>query len=292
MTAVELLVVPYDSGRREWRMGKGPERLIDAGLVSRLSAVGYDVECSVVGPESDAPPAEIATAFELMRLVAVRVRAALAAGRFPLVLSGNCNTAPGTLAGLSPHPRAVFWFDAHGDVNTPETTTSGFLDGMALATAMGWCWRQMAEAIPGFEPVSEAAVLLLGARDFDPPEMERLSRSEVRLLSPESLRSSRLEDELEGFRPAMPAGYVHCDLDVLDPSQGQANPFPVPSGMSVGEVERTIAAIGRAIPVRAAALAAYAPEYDADGRVAEAALRIAESILAAASPSRAYPVTG
>ncbi len=283
MAPVQLLLVPYDSGRRDWRMGAGPERLISAGLVPRLNALGHAVECSVVVPESDAPLAEIATAFELMRLLAVRVRTSLAAGRFPLVLSGNCNTASGTLAGLTPLSRAVFWFDAHADLNTPETTRSGFLDGMALATALGWCWRQMTDAVPGFEAVPETAVLLLGARDFDPPETERLSRSAVRVLPPKPLRVSRLAHELRSLRPTVEAGYVHCDLDVLDPSHGQANPFPVPSGLSVTEVEGAVAAIGQAIPIRAAALAAYAPEYDVDGRVAEAAIRIAQSILAAAA---------
>jgi arginase len=283
MKAVQLLLVPYDSGRRDWRMGAGPGRLVAAGLAARLEARGCAVESSAVVPESEAPAAEIATAFELMRLVAVRVRAAREAGRFPLVLSGNCNTAPGTLAGLSPLSRAVFWFDAHADVNTPETTGSGFLDGMALATALGWCWQRMTDAVPGFEPVPEGAAVLMGARDLDPPEAERLSRSAVRLLSPESLRTTRLDQELRSFRSTVEAAYVHCDLDVLDPSLGQANPFPAPAGLSVAEVERVISAIGRTIPVRAAALAAYAPEYDPDGRVAEAAIRIAESILAVAA---------
>ncbi len=282
MKPIQLLLVPYDSGRRDWRMGKGPERLV-AGLAARLDALGCAVERLVVVPESQAPEAEIATAFELMRLLAVRVRAAREAGRFPLVLSGNCNTAPGTLAGLTPLSRAVFWFDAHGDLNTPETTGSGFLDGMALATALGWCWRRMTDAVPGFEPVPEAATLLLGARDLDPPEAERVSRTAVRVLSPESLRTTPLDDVLRSFRPTVEAGYVHCDLDVLDPGQGQANPFPVPGGLSVAEVERTIGAIGQVIPVRAAALAAYAPQFDADGRVAEAAIRIGQSIVAAAA---------
>jgi arginase family enzyme len=70
---------------------------------------------------------------------------------------------------------------------------------------------------------------------------------------------------------------------VLDPSNGQANPFPVPRGLSVTDVERAVSAIGQAIPVRAAALAVYAPEYDPDGRVGEAAIHIAQSILAVAA---------
>ncbi len=282
MMEVELLLVPYDTGLRGWRMGAGPDHLVGAGLVSRLNALGYAVASSVVTPERDGVPAEIATAFELMRLLAQRVRAARAAGRFPLVLSGNCNTAPGTLAGLTPLSRAVFWFDAHADCNTPETTTSGFLDGTALATAMGRCWRQMTSAIPGFQPVQDRAILLLGTRDLDPLEAELLSTSAVRVLSPASLRGPRLDDELASLRSDVDLGYVHCDLDVLDPGEGQANPFPVPGGLAVTEVERVVRAIGRVVPLKAAAVTAYAPEYDGDGRVARAAFRIIEALLAAA----------
>ena len=282
MMKVELLIVPYDTALRGWRMGAGPDHLVGAGLVSHLSASGYLVQSSVVTPERDGVPAEIATAFELMRLLAQRIRAALAAGRFPLVLSGNCNSAPAILAGLAPLSRAVFWFDAHTDCNTPETTTSGFLDGMALATAMGWCWRQMTSVIPGFQPVQDRAVLLLGTRDLDPLEADLLSSSAVRVLSPASLRSRRLDQELASLRSEVDVGYVHCDLDVLDPGEGQANPFPVPGGLMVEEVERAVRAIGQVVPLKAAAVTAYAPEYDSGGRVSHAAFRIIDALLAAA----------
>lgn len=278
---VDLLLVPYDTALRGWRMGAGPERLVAAGLISRLEALGYAVTSSVVEPEREAP-AEIGTAFELMRAVARRVRAAVEGGRFPLVLSGNCNTAPGTLAGLAPASRAVFWFDAHADCNTPETTTSGFLDGTALATALGWCWRELAGTIPGFQPVSDDRVLLLGTRDVDPLERELLARSAVRVLSPDSLRHGGLTRELASPSRHADVAYVHCDLDALDPSEGQANPFPVAGGLTVAEIESAVREIGRSVPLKAAAVTAYAPEHDSDGRVARAALRIIETLLAVA----------
>lgn len=278
---IDLLLVPYDTALRGWRMGAGPERLVAAGLISRLEALGYTVASSVIEPERDVP-AEIGTAFELMRAVARRVRAAVEGGRFPLVLSGNCNMAPGTLAGLAPASRAVFWFDAHADCNTPETTTSGFLDGTALATAMGWCWRELTGTIPGFQPVSDDRVLLLGARDVDPLEGELLARSAVRVLSPDSLRNGGLTRELAVAGQHADVAYVHCDLDALDPSEGQANPFPVAGGLTVAEIESAVREIGRSVPLRAAAVTAYAPEHDTDGRVARAALRIIDALLAAA----------
>jgi arginase len=278
---VDLLLVPYDTALRGWRMGAGPERLVAAGLISRLEALGHAVTSAVVEPEREVP-AEIGTAFELMRAVAQRVRAAVAGGRFPLVLSGNCNTAPGTLAGLAPASRAVFWFDAHADCNTPETTTSGFLDGTALATALGWCWRELSGTIPGFQPVSDHSVLLLGTRDVDPLERELVARSAVRILSPDELRQGGLTRELAPPSQHADVAYVHCDLDALDPSEGQANPFPVVGGLSVAEMESAIREIGRSAPIKAAAVTAYAPEHDTDGRVAGAALRIIETLLAVA----------
>lgn len=275
---IDLLLVPYDTALRGWRMGAGPERLVATGLVSRLESLGHTVATSIVEPERD-DSAEIRTAFELMRAVAQRVRAAVAGGRFPLVLSGNCNTAPGTLAGLTPAPRAVFWFDAHADCNTPDTTTTGFLDGTSLATAMGWCWREMTATIPGFEPVEDRHVFLLGTRDVDPLERDLLDRSAVRVLPPEALRQGGLARDLAPLRDH--AAYIHCDLDSLDPTEGQANPFPVPGGLTVAELEATLREIGRSVPIRAAAVTAYAPEYDTDGRMARAALRIVEGLVAA-----------
>ena len=64
----------------------------------------------------------------------------------------------------------VLWFDAHGDFNTPETTTSGFLDGMALAAVTGRCWTGLTRAIPGFTPVPESNVTAIGVRDLDEGE--------------------------------------------------------------------------------------------------------------------------
>lgn len=83
---VELILVPYDTALRGWRMGAGPEHLLQVGLISHLESLGYAVSSSVITPERDAP-AKIGTAFELMRLVAQRVRAAREQGRLPLAAS-------------------------------------------------------------------------------------------------------------------------------------------------------------------------------------------------------------
>ena len=266
-------------------MGAGPEHLVASGLIPRLVKCGHAVEASTLVPASGAEPAEIATAFELMRVVATRVRQAIVNGRFPLVLSGNCNTAPGTLAGLTPHKRAVFWFDAHADCNTPDTTTTGFLDGTALATALGWCWGQLTATVPGFMAVDPPSVFLLGTRDVDPLESELIESAGICPVAPSMMSDSRIAAATESFQTDT-IGYIHCDLDVLDPKEGQANSFPVPGGLDVAGVVRTVTSIAAAVPVMAAAVTAYAPEYDTDQRVCRAAFQIIEAIAGAAAHGR------
>jgi arginase len=267
-------------------MGAGPEHLLASGLIAHLSGGGHSARAAVLTASSEAAPAEIATAFQLMGIVAASVRDSIAAGRFPLVLSGNCNTAPGTLAGLGSRGRAVFWFDAHADCNTPDTTLSGFLDGMALATALGWCWTQVSASVGGFVPVEAGAVVLLGTRDIDPLERGLMDRAGIPVVP-----SSAVSDFCVAPSRDAPAdgsvAYIHCDLDVLDPAEGQANSFAVPGGLDVVAVERAIRAVSAMMPIGAAAITAYAPEYDVDQRVCRAAFRIIAAIADAASAAKA-----
>jgi arginase len=281
---VALIAVPYDSGRRGERMGEGPEYLIRAGLNTRLVQAGHDVEVRILEASPDSWRAEIGTAFDLARTVARTVAALIADGVFPLVLSGNCGPAAlGSVGGLSGTP-VVFWFDAHGDFNTPETTVGGFLDGMALATLTGRCWTRLAPSIPGFRPVPESAVTLVGARDFDPLEAEALNGSAIRRVRPEELRM-QLPAMLGGLSGETSA-YLHLDLDVLDPSEGPVNCYAASGGLSRVDVAWAIAAIAEAAPLRAASLTALDPDFDTSGAGCEAALELGVVIANAASRRR------
>src|SRR3954466_8136665 len=123
-------------------MGAGPEALLDAGIERALRERGHDVHTKLAELPSGAWHAEIQTGFELMRMLSLAVRDAQASKRLPVILAGNCDTAIGTLAGLGTGV-GVAWFDAHADFNTPETTASGFLDGTAVATITGRCWKEL-----------------------------------------------------------------------------------------------------------------------------------------------------
>ena len=277
---IQLLLVPYDSGQRRWRCGAGPEHLVRAGLPAHLQRQGHIVTAiHIIEDDPAYPPAEIRTAFELTRRLATAVRSARSAGDFPLVLSGNCNTAVGTLSGLTPARRATFWFDAHGDCNTPETTTTGFLDGMGLAMTIGLCWHHLGASVPGFQPVAAESTFLLGARDLDPPEAAFLQGLAITAVSVD-----QIPEGLPGLLASVPLadslGYLHLDVDVLDPTVGKANRLPVPDGLSLAHLTAAIAAIRARVPLGAAAITSYAPEDDNDQGVCRAAFAAIDAIVA------------
>jgi arginase len=279
---VDLITVPYDSSLRGARMGAGPAHFLANGAVERLRGVADSVRETGV----EAGPgfrAEIATAFDLARATAFAVRAARGHGGFPLVLAGNCVTSLGVLASL-PESTGVVWLDAHGDLNTPETTRSGFLDGMALSTLLGRCWTAMAGSVQGFAPVAEENVLLAGARDLDPSEREYLERSRVHLLAPGEARGGdALADALDALAERVDRIYLHVDLDVHDPAEGAANAFAAPGGLTADEVRRVVREAAARIPIAAAAITAYDPEADEDGRMLEVGLELMETIAELAS---------
>jgi arginase len=132
---IRIIQVPYDCGYKDIRQGLAPEYFLSNNLVQLREADGHRVEVCRIEAKSEFT-LEVGTAFELNRLLSPAVKGAIAAGRFPLVLGGrNCNSCLGSIAGINSDRLGVVWFDAHGEFNTPETTLSGFLDGMPLAIA-------------------------------------------------------------------------------------------------------------------------------------------------------------
>ncbi len=169
---------------------------------------------------------------------------AVASGAVPLVQSGDCTTALGTVAGLQRAARdaGVVWFDAHGDLHTPATTASGYLGGMPLRLLAGAC-PELIGASLGLRPVPEHQVLLVGARDLDPPEVSYLAGAAIRTC------------EVAELNPAVvPSGplYVHLDADVIDPAEIAGLRFPAPGGpgrAAIAAALRVLLGTGRVVAV-------------------------------------------
>jgi arginase len=154
--------------------------------------------------------------------VADAVASAAGRGERPVVLSGDCATALGTVAGLqrAGSVAGIVWFDAHGDVQTLETTASGYIGGLPLRMLVGYRPELIATRI-GLRPVPEQQVLLVGARDLDPPEVRYLESAQIRRADVGGLGGAALPDG-----PL----YLHIDLDVIDSAQLPGLRYPARGG--------------------------------------------------------------
>jgi arginase len=238
--STRVIAVPYHLGREDRVLGAGPARILEE--LPEVQAV----RVKRMRPFDN----EIRSSFHVVRRTARAVREAVDAGDLPLVLAGNCHSAAlGQLTGLDTEV-GVFWFDAHGDVNTPETSPTGFLDGMALAMVLGEGWSALRE---GLATVPPDRVALIGARALDPAEDDFLARKRI--------RRDNLSLPVESV-------YLHIDLDVLDPSEGRANSWAAPDGLSVAELERAVDEICTRYDVRAVSITAYDPKFDRRGNIA------------------------
>ena len=258
--ASRVFSVPYDSGHRGLRMGAGPLLL--------QQHLGIPVE-TIESPS--AFRAEIGTAFQLYGALATAVRES---GATPIVLAGNCGACLGTLAGVGGRT-GVIWLDAHGDFNTPDTTTSGYLDGMVLAIATGRCFRAIAGK-HGFEPVDEHHVLHLGGRDFDGPELEAMQSSPLALVRTVDDAFSKAVSELA---QRVDRVVFHIDMDVIDPSHGRANQYAAPDGLSPDEIVQAIELTSAVTKIAGINLCSYDPAHDPDGRLVEPARRFVAAAL-------------
>jgi arginase len=272
----QIIQVPYDSGYKDYRMGRGPGHIVrhlKAEKKFPMDELGAD-EVEVQGGFA----LEIGTSFAVARQLAEKVCNVFGRGDFPLVLAGNCISCIGTLAGLGDPPPAIIWLDAHGDFNTPETTISGFLDGMALATAVGRCWGNLAATVPGFRPVPETQAVLLGAGDFDVDEHALLNRSAVSLIDAQRIRKHGLRAALEPLlvkiQTVTGRAYVHIDLDVLDPAEVRVNHFTPTGGLTLAELLGIVSLVRERFVLAATAITAYDPEYDEGKKAVKVAVNV------------------
>jgi arginase len=246
-------------------MGAGPLHLLQTGLKEDLLAVELDLEVVVVRlPEDFYAEAEALVA--LQRRGVKAIQQSRTANRRVLILSGNCGPAAlSAAAALDPKNTGVIWFDAHADFNTPETSASGFLDGMSLAILTGRCWPALAGRFASFEPLPEANVILVGARDLDSPEAAAISQSAITHVAPG--RMDLFKDALATLSARVENFYVHLDVDVLDESEGRANSYASGGGLSANDLYAALELLQRSGQTKVAAITSYDPAGDHDGRV-------------------------
>jgi arginase len=231
----------------------GPSAIRIAGLDQRLRELGHKVvddgdiviknmEELKVGNERARYLGEIARA---SGVIARKVERIIGLGHFPLVLGGDHSIAVGTVSGIAAFARrenrrvGVLWIDAHGDINTPETSPSGNIHGMPLAALLGYGASELTE-IGGWTPKVDAAnVALVGIRSLDSGEKKRLKETGVQVHTMSEIDRHGVHQVMKKAIARVTDGtdFVHVsfDLDAIDPAVAPGVGTPVKGGLDYRE---------------------------------------------------------
>jgi arginase len=234
------------SGRRGVDMG--PSAIRYAGLDGRISELGFeDEDLGNVGTavaeaieEGDEHARFLPQIKETCRHIAELVAEAAGSGSIPLVLGGDHSVTLGSLGGLHRvhGPGGVIWIDAHGDLNSPETSPSGNVHGMVLAAALGLAGDRFQGdgwELPALVP---SRVALVGVRSLDEGERELLKELDACVFTMSDLDRLGVEHAVrKALAHVAGPGFVHVslDMDVVDPDVAPGVGTPVRGGLNYRE---------------------------------------------------------
>jgi arginase len=250
---VRIIGVPMDLGASRRGVDMGPSALRVAGLQTRLKQLGHQVEdignISVKQPEEMSYGEKRAKYLdeiaETCKDLAEAIQKSLEEGYFPLVLGGDHSIAAGAAAGVASFFRkdkkdiGYIWLDAHGDMNTPESSPSGNVHGMPLATIMGYGPPELVDLM-GFKPKAEPGnIVIVGARDLDAQERKIVKKSGIHVFTMRDIdeRGMRevMSDALKYAMDDTGGIAVSLDMDFVDPSDAPGVGTPVRGGVTYRE---------------------------------------------------------
>ncbi len=289
---VRLIGAPMDLGAGRRGVDMGPSALRVAGLGSRLRELGFAVEdfgdVRVKHPEQQEPGDSklkykgpiLDTCTEL----SIAVEQALDDGCVPAVLGGDHSVAIGSTAGLGLHLRkknqrmGLIWFDAHGDMNTPETSPTGNIHGMALAIALGLGDPDLT-GIGGFRPkVDPSNAVLVGPRSIDDEERRVIQHAGVQVFTMREIdeRGMRavMEDAMKIAMNGASGLHVSFDMDCIDPSFAPGTGTTVPGGITYREAHLAMEMVADSQTLMALDLMEVNPVLDEHNQTATLAVEL------------------
>ena len=295
--SVSILGVPLGYGASMAGVDMGPAALRVARLHQRISFLGYTVQdlgdMRLERPQSAVPlneklkyVREISNACEDL---ARAVEEVLTAGNLPLVLGGDHSIAMGSVAGAVSYFKqreetlGLIWFDAHADMNTPESTPSGNIHGMPLSALLGYGAPELTN-IAGFSPKLDPKLCAhVGARDIDPGERELIKQLGMRFFTMREIDErgmSACMDEALSIASRGSAGYiVTFDVDALDPGDAPGSGTLVRGGLTYREAHLGMEKIAEAGGMRMLEIVEINTALDVNNKTAELGVELILSAL-------------
>jgi arginase len=291
---IAVIGAALDLGAGRRGVDMGPSAIRYAGLDTRLAELGH--ECMDWGNVETAVAEAIEVVDERARFlpqikdtcvrVAELVAQAAADGQLPLVLGGDHSVALGTLGGLARvhGPGGVLWIDAHGDLNSPETTPTGNVHGMVLAAALGLAGPRFREDGWGLPAVGDNRVALIGVRSLDDGEREVLGGLDAAVFTMSDVDKLGVERSVrEALAHVAGPGFVHVilDMDVVDPDVAPGVGTPVRGGFSYREAHLALELVAESGLISSLDVVEVNPILDRENETGKLAVELVASALGA-----------
>ena len=295
--AVSILGVPLGYGASMAGVDIGPAALRVARLDQRIAHLGYAVddlgdmrlERPRTLPEVDEKLKYVREISSACEQLAKEVERILDADNFPLILGGDHSIAIGSFAGVASYFKkqdqtlGLIWFDAHADMNTPESTPSGNIHGMPLAALLGYGTPDLTN-IAGFAPKLDPQLCAhVGARDIDPGERELIRKLGIRFFTMREIDERGMRacmDDAIAIASQGTAGYaVTFDVDALDPGDAPGSGTLVRGGLTYREAHLGMEKIAEAGGMRSLEIVEINTALDVNNKTAELGVELILSAL-------------
>ncbi len=290
---VSIIGVPLDLGANHRGVDIGPSAIRYAQLTEHLQALGYSIEdkgdilpdrpnCCYLDESNLKYLDEITRVnTELCAIVAEEI----SKNRFPLVLGGDHSIAIGTISGVLQHKQqlGVLWFDAHGDINTAETSPSGNIHGMPVAVSFGLGHERLLGIGGRRVTLNPQKFVMIGVRDLDPGEKELLKKlgvtvytmHEIDLLGMAAVMERAIRQVSDGTNGV----HVSFDMDAMDPLHAPGVGTPVLGGLTYRESHLAMELLSAANVVTSAEFVEINTVLDHRNQTAKVAVALIRSLL-------------
>ncbi|MFC3882488.1 arginase [Bacillus songklensis] len=294
MKAISIIGVPMDLGQTRRGVDMGPSAIRYAGVDERLKNLGYTVydEGDIKVEIKERAHNDTETNLKNLKAVAdgneklaQKVDEVIHLNRFPLVLGGDHSIAIGTLAGVAQHCEnlGVIWYDAHGDLNTAETSPSGNIHGMPLAVSLGMGHPALIN-IGGYAPkVKPENIVIIGARSLDQGEKELIKEKGIKVYTMHEVdrigMTKVMEEAINYLKQRTDGVHLSLDLDGLDPDDAPGVGTPVAGGISYRESHLAMEMLAEANIITSVEFVEVNPILDERNKTAEVAVALMGSLL-------------
>ncbi|PEZ06000.1 arginase [Bacillus sp. AFS018417] len=287
---VSIVGVPMDLGQTRRGVDMGASAIRYAGVVERIQNIGYNVEdLGDICIEREFQINENEKLKNLEQVVKVcnelasKVDTIIEKKSFPLVLGGDHSIAIGTLAGIAKHYKnlGVIWYDAHGDLNTEETSPSGNIHGMSLAASLGHGHPSLVNLYGEYPKVKKENVVIIGARSLDDGEKEFIQKEGIKVFTMheiDRMGMTAVMEETIAYLSHTDGVHLSLDLDGLDPHDAPGVGTPVMGGLSYRESHLAMEMLAESGIIASAEFVEVNPILDERNKTAIAAVALMGSL--------------